>query len=67
MRIRVLRHLHCEFSHVPLPAVAGDVVVLAGDSDLGSKGVVWAHQAVSDTPFRTAADPRGHYVKQMIG
>lgn len=42
MRIRVLSDLHLEVAPFDPPAVAADVVVLAGDIDNGAAGVEWA-------------------------
>lgn len=47
MKIHVLSDLHNEFSQykVSPAANAADVVVLAGDIDLGMRGLIWAEQA----------------------
>jgi len=50
MRIRVLSDLHREFGHVELPEVDADIVVLAGDTDRGVRGVRWAIERFSPTP-----------------
>lgn len=50
MRLRILSDLHREFGHIPLPPVEADVVVLAGDTDLGVRGVVWAVETFAPTP-----------------
>ena len=50
MRIRVLSDLHREFGHVELPEVDADIVVLAGDTDRGVRGVRWAIARFSPTP-----------------
>ena len=50
MRIRVLADLHREFGHVELPEVDADIVVLAGDTDRGVRGVRWAIERFSPTP-----------------
>jgi predicted phosphodiesterase len=42
MRVRILSDLHNEFGLVPVPDVDADLVVLAGDIDLGVKGLRWA-------------------------
>ncbi|NWF06698.1 metallophosphoesterase family protein [Pseudomonas salomonii] len=44
MKILVLSDLHNEFSPFVPPDVHADVVVLAGDIDLKSKGVIWANE-----------------------
>ncbi|MCG5053393.1 MAG: metallophosphoesterase [Myxococcales bacterium] len=50
MRLRVFSDLHLEFGPFVPPAVEADVVVLAGDTHLGTKGVAWARQAFADVP-----------------
>jgi predicted phosphodiesterase len=45
MKIRILSDLHLEFAPFQPPSVHADVVVLAGDINLGTKGVEWAKQA----------------------
>lgn len=42
MRIHVLSDLHLEFADFTPPQVAADVIVLAGDTHLGERGVRWA-------------------------
>jgi predicted phosphodiesterase len=44
MRIRVLSDLHLEVAPFDPPAVAADVVVLAGDIDNGAAGIAWAQR-----------------------
>ncbi len=50
MRIWVLSDLHLEFQPVDLPDLDVDVVVLAGDIDVGEKGVAWARRQFPKTP-----------------
>jgi len=50
MRILVLSDLHLEFSSFPLDPPAVDVVVLAGDTHLGVRGVRWAAETFDGTP-----------------
>lgn len=50
MRIRVLSDLHREFGPVELPDVVADIVILAGDTDRGTKGVIWARKRFPETP-----------------
>ncbi|MCG3150019.1 MAG: hypothetical protein PCFJNLEI_03486 [Verrucomicrobiae bacterium] len=42
MRVWVLSDLHMEFGGIDLPKVDADVVILAGDTNLGLAGVRWA-------------------------
>lgn len=65
MRIRVLSDLHREFGQVSLPEVGADVVVLAGDVDRGSKGVVWARQTFPETPVLYVAGNHEHYDERI--
>lgn len=65
MRIRILSDLHREFSHVPLPEVAADVVVLAGDIDRGTKGVAWARQTFPKSPVLYVAGNHEHYDERV--
>src|SRR5687767_10781585 len=41
-RIHILSDLHLAFAPFAPPAVEADVVVLAGDTDVGLNGVKWA-------------------------
>ncbi len=47
MRIHLLSDLHNEFSVFTPEVLNADVVILAGDIDLKTKGVVWAEKAFS--------------------
>ncbi len=42
MRLHILSDVHLEFAPYTPPAVSTDVVVLAGDIDVGCNGVAWA-------------------------
>lgn len=44
MKIHVLADLHREFTSFTPPATVADVVVLAGDTDLGIRGLSWAYE-----------------------
>jgi Icc-related predicted phosphoesterase len=50
VRIRILSDLHLEFADFRPPPVAADVVVLAGDIHVGSKGIPWAREEFPDVP-----------------
>lgn len=53
MRIRYLSDLHNEFRDEPIGEVGSigeDVVVLAGDIDLGTQGIYWAQKAFAHRP-----------------
>ena len=65
MRICVLSDIHREFGKVDLPEVAADIVLLAGDTDRGAKGVVWARQAFSKVPVLYVAGNHEHYDERI--
>lgn len=44
MRIQYCSDLHLEFANMPVPDVAGDVLVLAGDIHLGVNAIPWIEQ-----------------------
>jgi predicted phosphodiesterase len=51
MRIRVLSDLHLEFKNWNPPRVDADVIVLAGDIHVGTKGVEWARRSFPSIPI----------------
>lgn len=65
MRIRLLSDLHREFGHTPLPEVAADIVVLAGDIDRSTRGVAWARQTFPDVPVLYVAGNHEHYEERI--
>ncbi len=50
MRLHVLADLHREFGAIEVPTTDADVVVLAGDIDVGTKGVAWIRSQFSNQP-----------------
>ncbi|GAB6909404.1 metallophosphoesterase family protein [Desulfosarcina cetonica] len=46
MKIHVLSDLHIEFGNFDLPNTDADIVILAGDIHVGTKGVEWAAKAI---------------------
>lgn len=50
MRVRVHSDLHLEFSDWTPPPVVADVVVLAGDIDIGVRGLEWMRRRFPETP-----------------
>lgn len=50
MKIQVISDLHHEFGSTPLSFELADLVILAGDVDLGTKGISWIRQHVPDKP-----------------
>lgn len=41
MRLHILSDLHIEFGDIKLPKVSSDIIVLAGDIHIGTKGLNW--------------------------
>jgi Icc-related predicted phosphoesterase len=50
MKIQVISDLHREFGFMDLSFEGADVVILAGDIDLGTKGIEWIKSAITDVP-----------------
>jgi predicted phosphodiesterase len=51
MKIRVLSDLHLEFEGWNPPRVDADVVILAGDIHVGTKGIEWARRSLPSIPI----------------
>lgn len=65
LRLRILSDLHREFAPADLPEVAADVVVFAGDTDRGIRGVAWARKRFPDTPVLYVAGNHEHYGERI--
>lgn len=50
MRLRILSDLHLDSGLPDLPEIEADVVVLAGDTAEGTRGVEWAREQFPETP-----------------
>lgn len=50
MKIQIISDLHQEFGYTDLSFHNADIVVLAGDVNLGTKGIEWIKTKISDTP-----------------
>jgi Icc-related predicted phosphoesterase len=50
MRLQVLGDLHLEFGCVDIPATTADVVVIAGDVDVGRNGLQWIQHQFPGRP-----------------
>lgn len=50
MKIQIISDLHQEFGYTDLNFDRSDVVVLAGDVNLGTKGVEWIKSKIPDKP-----------------
>jgi predicted phosphodiesterase len=48
MQLHILSDIHLEFAPFTPPRTTADVVILAGDTQPGIKGVVWAQKAFDD-------------------
>jgi Icc-related predicted phosphoesterase len=46
MKLHILSDLHIEFGNFEMPVTNADVVVLAGDIHVGTKGIEWATEAI---------------------
>jgi len=46
MRLHILSDLHIEFGNFEIPVTNADVVILAGDIHVGTKGIEWAIEAI---------------------
>ena len=44
MKVQYMSDLHLEFADMPIPDVAGDVLVLAGDIHVGANAIPWIEQ-----------------------
>jgi Icc-related predicted phosphoesterase len=50
MKIQVISDLHQEFGLMDIPFEGADVVILAGDINLGTKGIEWIKSTIVDIP-----------------
>ncbi len=46
MKLHILSDLHIEFGNFEIPVTNADVVILAGDIHVGTKGIEWATEAI---------------------
>jgi predicted phosphodiesterase len=46
MKLHILSDLHIEFGNFDIPETNADVVILAGDIHVGTKGIEWATEAI---------------------
>lgn len=66
MRLRVFSDLHLEFSGFKPPPVEADLVILAGDIDVGASGLQWAREAFT-TPVLYVAGNHEYYGQHWDG
>lgn len=67
MRIRVLSDLHLEFADFQVPEMEADVVVLAGDIHVRTKGMVWARDHFPGTPVIYVSGNHEYYTASLPG
>jgi Icc-related predicted phosphoesterase len=65
MKIRILSDLHLEFQRWTPPSVPADVVILAGDIDVGTDGVVWGREQFGDCPVIYVPGNHEYYGREM--
>ena len=65
MKLYVVSDLHIEFGPFDPPPTSADVVVLAGDTHLGVKGITWALEHFSAQVIYIAGNHE--YYKQHLG
>jgi predicted phosphodiesterase len=65
MRLAVLSDLHLEFGPFTPPAVEADMVVLAGDTSRGKRGLEWARQAFAGRPVVYVAGNHEYYTHAL--
>lgn len=65
MKLRILSDLHIEFGDWTPPAISADVVVLAGDIDVSTKGLHWARKHFPKDPIVYIAGNHEFYGRKM--
>lgn len=66
MKIHVLSDLHLEFDIFKPESTDADVVVLAGDIDVRSKGIAWARETFPDQEIIYVAGNHEFYGSQRL-
>lgn len=67
MRIHILSDLHNEFAPFTPATVQADVVILAGDIDIKTKGVEWAQSAFEHIPHVIYVPGNHEFYKGALG
>ena len=67
VRLHVLSDLHLEQQPFKPPDVAADVVVLAGDTDAGTRGVDWVSRWAGSRPVLYVAGNHEYYGHELPG
>jgi predicted phosphodiesterase len=65
MKLHVLSDIHLEFFAFEPPPTDADVVVLAGDTDLGTRGIEWAKKHFHDVPVVYISGNHEHYKQHL--
>jgi predicted phosphohydrolase len=65
MRVYVLGDVHLEFGNFDPPPVEADVVVLAGDTDRGLRGIAWARKSFPGKPVIYVIGNHEYYGKAL--
>ncbi len=63
VKLHILSDLHLEFSDFDLPETDADIIVLAGDIGLGTKGLEWARRQ-TDKPILYVAGNHEYYNRE---
>jgi len=68
MQLHILCDLHLEFGQIEIPATHADVIILAGDVSVGTKGAAWALHQFPSTPviYIMGNHEFYHYQKLLI-
>ena len=66
MRLHVLSDLHLEFAPISIPKTDADVVVLAGDIDVGLRGLNWINHHIPDRPVIYVLGNHEFYHEDLI-
>ena len=67
MKIHILSDLHVEFGDFLVPQVGAEVVVLAGDTHMGSRGLKWVHEQDLKVPVIYVLGNHEFYGEQFPG
>lgn len=67
MKLHILSDLHLEFGPLELPATEADVLVLAGDIDLHTRGIEWGASVALGRPVIYVPGNHEYYHSHMSG
>jgi predicted phosphodiesterase len=63
MKLQILSDLHLEFAPFEPPKTNADVIILAGDTHIGTKGIEWAKQYFPEKPVLYILGNHEYYTK----